>query len=72
MYVTHCRNTELTVQNKSLTRENEKFRHQCEKTTQKVAEKKSTSGTFRDMKLQQKGEAKRGKNVKSRIFFERM
>ena len=32
-------NTQLTVQNKSLKRENEKLRCQCEKSTQKVAEK---------------------------------
>ena len=37
----------LTVQNKSLTRENEKLRHQCEKATQKVAEKSQLLAHFR-------------------------
>ena len=32
-------NIQLAVQNKSLTRENKKLRHQCEKATQKVTEK---------------------------------
>ena len=42
-----------------MTRENEKFRHQCEKATKKVAEKKSTSGTFR---YKGKGDWKEEKN----------
>ena len=68
MYVTHRGNTELTVQNKSLTRENEKLRHQCEKATQKVVEKSQLLGHFGTRNERRK----EGKKIKSRIFFEKM
>ena len=39
-------NIQLAVQNKSLTRENKKLRHQCEKATQKVTEKSQLLAHF--------------------------